>query len=145
MKTIVVGSENPVKLEAVRQAFERVWPDEEWQVEGVAAQSGVSDQPMSDEESIKGATNRAQQALKQTSAEYGVGLEGGLQEIEGRWFDCGWIVVVDKASNKGIGSTMRIMVPRKMMDMIRAGYELSDVDDTFLKRLIVSMEADISA
>ena len=129
MKKIVVGSENPVKIEAVKQAFELVWPNEDWQVEGVGVDSGVSDQPMSDQEGIQGATNRAKRSLTESDADFSVGLEGGLEQIEGKWFDCGWIVVIDKEGGLGIGSTIRMRVPEEMMDLIKQGFGLGMVDD----------------
>jgi inosine/xanthosine triphosphatase len=126
---IAVGSKNPVKIACVQQAFEKVFPDTTWEVEGIDVVSGVSDQPMSDKESITGARNRAKKALESLGADYGVGLEGGLQEIEGNWFDAGWIVVVDKEGNEGIGSTIRMMTPEKMMHLIKQGMELGHVND----------------
>jgi inosine/xanthosine triphosphatase len=93
---IAVGSENPTKIEAVKNAFTIVWPEESWDVTGHNVGSDISDQPMSDEESIQGAKNRARKALELTKADFGVGLEGGLQQIGEYWFDSGWIVVVNK-------------------------------------------------
>lgn len=29
---VAVGSKNPVKIEAVRLAFEQIWPQRQWQV-----------------------------------------------------------------------------------------------------------------
>lgn len=121
---VAVGSKNKVKIEAVRLAFEALWPEKKWQVEGTDVSSGVSDQPMSDEESIQGAYNRARKALKALKADYGVGLEGGLQKTGGHWLDCGWIVAVDKKGNEGIGSTVKMVVPDKMMELIHDGEEL---------------------
>jgi non-canonical (house-cleaning) NTP pyrophosphatase len=51
---VVVGSTNPVKIEAVKTAFEMAWPEQVWDVTGVPAASGVSVQPMSNEECIEG-------------------------------------------------------------------------------------------
>lgn len=126
---IAVGSKNPVKIACVKEAFEKVFPDIAWEVEGVDVASGVPDQPMSDIESITGAQNRAQGARDALGADYGVGLEGGLQEIENNWFDSGWIVIVDAAGNEGMGSTIRMLTPEKMMEMIREGMELGHVND----------------
>ena len=80
---VMVGSTNPIKIEAVRTAFEMVWPEQIWDVTWVSAASGVSVQPMSDEECIIGARNRARAALAHSDAAYGVGLEGGLQRTAG--------------------------------------------------------------
>ena len=59
MKRVVVGSVNPVKLEAVRLAFEGMFPEEQIDVQGVVVPSGVPDQPGSSAETLKGANKRA--------------------------------------------------------------------------------------
>ncbi|GHO44182.1 hypothetical protein KSX_23450 [Ktedonospora formicarum] len=89
---------------------------------------------MSDEESIRGARNRAVRALEALGADYGVGLEGGLQETGGIWFDCGWIVVTDSKGHQGTGATIKLVVPEAMLKMIREGMELGDVIDTIFER-----------
>lgn len=129
-----VGSENPVKIRAVKLGFKAVWPGKKWEVKGYDIFSGVSDQPMSDVESIAGATTRARRVIKATKADYGVGIEGGLQKIGKRWFDCGWVVVVDKKGKVGIASSVRISTPSKMVRMIKRGMELGEVDDLLFGR-----------
>ena len=42
MKTVIVASTNPVKMETCQQAFELVFPDEQITIEGRAVASGVS-------------------------------------------------------------------------------------------------------
>ncbi|MDZ4299714.1 MAG: inosine/xanthosine triphosphatase [Candidatus Sungbacteria bacterium] len=126
---VAVGSHNPAKIEAVRMAFSAVWPNEEWEVFGTAVSSGIANQPMSDEESIRGAQNRARAARESAGADWGVGLEGGLHCVNERYFDCGWIIVSDSAGNEGIGSTARIIVPERVMALIHQGKELGDVND----------------
>jgi inosine/xanthosine triphosphatase len=126
---IVVGSKNPAKIQAVRQAFTQVWPQTDWEIQSVSVDSGVSNQPMNDVDSITGAVNRAHRALSQHPADYGVGLEGGLQQIGKQWFDCGWVVVVNQAGIEGIGSTARIITPPQMIKLIQTGMELGDVID----------------
>lgn len=129
-----VGSENPVKLQSVKEAFQKVWPKRKFKVIGVKVDSGVSSQPMSDEESITGATNRARKALKKIKADFGVGLEGGIHKIGRRWFDCGWIVVTDKNGKDGVGSSARVETPAIFVEMIMGGTELGDVDDKWFKK-----------
>ncbi|MDD5703551.1 MAG: inosine/xanthosine triphosphatase [Dehalococcoidales bacterium] len=134
MKLIAVGSENPVKLQATAQAFKLMFPEEKWEVKGIKVSSGVADQPMSDEESIQGARNRATTALANLGADFGVGLEGGLQQIAGRWwFTSGWVVIVNKAGEEGIGSSISMEIPEKLMAMIQEGKELGDVSDHFFQ------------
>ena len=126
---VAIGSKNPVKLEAVKQAFNLVWPEQKWKFIGINAKSLVPDQPMSDLESITGARNRARHAIEEAKAHYGVGLEGGLQQIGEQWFECGWMVVVDNQDREGIGSTIRLETPPKMIEMIKTGIELGIVSD----------------
>lgn len=59
---IFVGSTNPVKINATKRAVAKVWPKAT--VEGIEVDSGVAVQPMSDEETRQGSSNRATLALK---------------------------------------------------------------------------------
>ncbi|OGE33014.1 hypothetical protein A3E66_02065 [Candidatus Daviesbacteria bacterium RIFCSPHIGHO2_12_FULL_37_16] len=132
---VAVGSKNPVKIEAVKRAFEIIWPEKKWDVLGVEVSSGVSNQPMSDLESIKGATTRAKRAIKALKADFGVGLEGGLQKIKKDWFDCGWIVVINKKGEMGMGSSIRMHAPRRMMELVKKGMELGDANDLIFRKV----------
>ncbi|HKC14354.1 MAG TPA: inosine/xanthosine triphosphatase [Patescibacteria group bacterium] len=130
---VAIGSDNPVKIKAVEDAFKTIWPKKKFTFKGYKVPSGVSDQPMSPEECIKGAKNRARRVLKLSKANFGVGLEGGLEKLDGRWFDCGWIVVIDRKGGEGVGCSMKMETPPKMMKHIRKGLELGQVDDIFFK------------
>jgi inosine/xanthosine triphosphatase len=131
---VAVGSANPAKVEAVRAAFAALWPEQRWDIRAVSVASGVAVQPMSDEESITGARNRARAALEACDAAFGVGLEGGLQQVGEWWFDSGWIVVRDREGREGIGSTAKIIVPRHMLELIQQGMELGDAVDVLFQQ-----------
>ena len=45
---MLVGSKNPTKTNAVKDAFERVFKNKKIDIKGKGVRSGVSDQPMSD-------------------------------------------------------------------------------------------------
>jgi inosine/xanthosine triphosphatase len=126
---VIVGSTNPTKISATHQAFAAVWPDQTWEVTGLNVPSGVADQPMSDQESIKGATNRAQAVMAKESPDFAVGLEGGLQQIDSKWFDCGWIVILDRHGHIGIASSARMHTPPQVMKLIHEGVELGQAMD----------------
>jgi inosine/xanthosine triphosphatase len=124
-----------VKVEAARAAFAAVWPEYVWEAIGAKVPSHVSNQPMSDEESITGARNRANGSLAGIEAAvYAVGLEGGLQQAGGWWFDAGWAVVVDRAGREGVGSTLKLPVSARMMDMVEQGLELGDICDILFQK-----------
>ncbi|HBD02480.1 MAG: putative non-canonical purine NTP phosphatase [Microgenomates group bacterium GW2011_GWC1_46_16] len=122
---ITVGSTNPVKVGAVMEAFQKYWP--ECEVEGKEVVSGVAEQPRSEEETKRGARNRALAALGQ--GEYGVGLEGGVTEIDGKMFECAWACVVDKRGEEGFGGGLYFELPGKVAEKIREGGELGPIMD----------------
>jgi len=120
---ICVGSNNPVKVGAVRNAFEQYYP--ECEVIGKKVDSGIAEQPMSEEETVRGATNRAHAALEY--ADLGVGLEGGVTTINGVMFECAWCVIVDKNGKKGMGGGLYFELPPIVADKIRTGGELGPI------------------
>lgn len=124
---IAVGSHNPVKIEAVRHIAEKIWGTAE--IVGVAVPSGVSPMPLSAAESLAGARNRASQARQQLDADFGVGLEGGVQEAAARLILGGWVVVVDRHDRDGIACTTHIALPEPIAARVRAGEELGPVMD----------------
>ncbi|HEX4715070.1 MAG TPA: inosine/xanthosine triphosphatase [Ktedonobacteraceae bacterium] len=132
--SVAVGSTNPVKIDAVRLAFETLWPEQLWEIRALPIDSGVASQPMSDWESIMGARNRAKGALHSGDAAYGVGLEGGLQQIGEWWFDSGWTVVMDRNGHEGIGSTAKLAVPPQMITMILQGMEVGEAVDAIFQQ-----------
>ena len=60
---ILVGSSNPTKVNSVSQAFSFVYPDIEFKVLGKLVKSGVSNQPMGEDETLMGAENRMKNLL----------------------------------------------------------------------------------
>ncbi len=130
---VAVGSTNPVKINSVRTAFGLLWPEQDWTVEGVAVASGVAEQPMTDEETRQGARTRASHARERLDADYGVGLESGLHPADGRWFNSGWVVVVDRTGVEGVGSTIRMVVPPRLMEIVHAGGEVGAACDEIFK------------
>lgn len=81
-ETVVwVGSGNPNKIEAVRRAFTGFPAWMNATVVSRTTPSGVSDQPVGFEETLKGADTRAMGAYGGHG--YGVGLESGLVPVAG--------------------------------------------------------------
>lgn len=134
MIKVAIGSKNPVKINAVKEAFRLVWPEKRFTFEAIELPSGVSDQPMSDEESIIGARNRAKRSREILSAEYGVGIEGGMQKIGNKWWDCGVIVVQRKDGKEGTASSIRMEVPTKILNLIMQGMELGKACDLIFNK-----------
>lgn len=131
METVVVGSLNKAKIRAAESAFKSMGLD--YSVTGVNVPSDVNDQPLSDQETITGAINRAKRALESNAdCKYGIGIEGGIHEINGVWFESGWCAVVSRDGVIGLGSSGRFEVSAKIMDEIHTGKELGPVVDKIM-------------
>lgn len=125
---IAVGSQNPVKLEAVENGFRKVFIKDNLEIIGVSVKSGVNEQPLSDAEMMKGAKNRAKAALTSVAgADYGVGLEGGLNEHDGEWYGRSWMSIINKNGIHGMGSSVSCYIPPKMMKLVHEGKDLKTV------------------
>jgi non-canonical (house-cleaning) NTP pyrophosphatase len=95
---------------------DKIFSDYERVVVPAPVDSGVSAQPVSARETIAGARARALASLKAVNdADYGIGLEGGIEEIDGIWYECGWIVVASRNGKVGIGSSARYVVSQYVL------------------------------
>lgn len=120
---LAVGTKNKAKLDAVQTAFGKVYSHVE--THGFDVESGIAEQPRTDEESIQGAINRAQAALARlATANYGVGLEGNVVTISGRMFLHGWVAVIDRENTIGLGHSSGMELPESMRREIDDGAEL---------------------
>lgn len=132
---VIVASKNPVKIAAVKTAFAVVFTDSEIVAEGVSAASGVGDQPMSDDETLRGALNRAKNAKQaEPKADFWVGLEGGLEQRDGTVEAFGWMVVASRDGKEGKSRTATFTLPRQVAELIEKGHELGEADDIVFQR-----------
>lgn len=131
---IVVASTNTVKIEAVKSAFQKMFPDQEFETVGISVPSGVADQPMSNEETFHGAKNRVENAeTNSPGADFYVGIEGGLDEIEHGMESFAWIVC--KSNGKyGKSRTATFFLPEEVAKLVRQGMELGKADDQVFQR-----------
>lgn len=124
---VVVGSTNRPKGQAVAEAFEKVF-GERPQVETVTADSGVSAHPTEASESLKGALSRVQDAKRQKpSADFYVGIEGGLLEVDGRFWEIGWVAVADSKGRVHTALSPGLEMDGPILQNILHGKELSRV------------------
>jgi inosine/xanthosine triphosphatase len=132
---IIVASKNPVKVNAVSQGFAKMFPANHFEIEGMSASSGVSEQPQTDSETILGAMNRVNAAYEKNSdADFCVGIEGGVEEKDGAIEVFAWVVVRSRDGRIGKGRAGTFFLPEKMAELIRQGKELGEVDDIVFGR-----------
>ena len=134
MLTLVIASTNPVKIQATVNGFQRVFPGSEVNVVAVAVPSHVAHQPMSDEETLRGALNRSANAqAAHPQADYWIGIEGGVQPIGQQLTAFAWIAVRSKEMI-GKGRTGTFFLPPAVVELIRQGKELGEADDIVFSR-----------
>src|SRR5262249_39704027 len=130
-RAIAVGSTNPVKIGAARAVLGPLAPNAT--IDGVAVASTVSEQPLGDDETIRGAIARARAALADTGADYGVGIEGGVvEEHNGAMRTCAWAAIVDASGRTGVGGSLAMSLPARVADLIRGGMELGHAMDALV-------------
>jgi len=130
MKKVIVGSDNPVKLQTVKEAFSAVFPDEVFQFETFSAPSGVPDQPIGSDETKTGAENRASICKSQfPNADFCVGLEGGLEKNGDEYWVFAWMCVLSRDGVKGYGKSGSFMLPNRVGTLIEEGQELGHATD----------------
>lgn len=126
---IVVASKNPVKANAILGAFEKLFPELTPELHSVAVGSGVSDQPMSDDETRTGALNRVRAAREaEPDAAIWAGLEGGIEDTPEGMRAFAWIVC-ETEDLVGQSRTATFPLPPKVASLVRGGTELGEADD----------------
>jgi inosine/xanthosine triphosphatase len=78
-KRVAVGTKNQVKLDAVEEILRDYTHLADALIEAREVTSDVADQPLSLEETVRGARNRAKNAFG--DCDYAIGIESGLMEV----------------------------------------------------------------
>lgn len=127
---VVVASHNPVKIAAVRQSFASQFGSEEIKLESVQPHSGVGDQPQTDEETRRGARNRAIESSKmQPDADFCVGLEGGIETINDQLMAFAWMAICARDGRISEARSVTLPLPDAVRDLVSSGMELGDAND----------------
>lgn len=125
---VAVGSGNPVKRDAAANAL-----PSDAVVDAVSVESGVSEQPWGEAETIRGARNRAMNAIESADYDLGIGLEGGVSRIDSLdgLFLTMWAAATD-GERVEFGSGPRLRLPDSIADRLEEGEELGPVMDDLL-------------
>jgi inosine/xanthosine triphosphatase len=135
LKKVYIGSKNPVKVECTKLGFTEIFGDRsEFKFIGKSVLSDVSDQPMTNGETLQGATNRAKNLKKIfADGEFYVGIEGGIQKIGGEMEAFAWVVIMN-GDSIGKAQTSTFQLPPKIVELINQGVELGHADDLVFRR-----------
>jgi inosine/xanthosine triphosphatase len=142
---VAVGSVRRPKLDAVGEALAaiafRLNGTVRFEIAGVDAASGVRHTPLSREEMMAGARNRAEHLLRVAREEdkpwnYFVGLEGGIDVVHergARWvFLENWACVIDRNGRTSFGQSGAVLLPEPLVKtVVDDGVELAQAIDAY--------------
>lgn len=134
MLIVALGSKNPIKLKATKQAFKIL--SKEIKVIQVEVNNLLS-QPIGIKETVEGAVKRACIAINRVKeADFGVGIEGGLIEcpnIQHGYLNSQVVAIVDKKFRLSLGLGPGFELPSKIINNIFSSKkELDKVAEEFV-------------
>lgn len=136
MPKVYIASLNQVKVAAVQEVLSN------YDVVALLVKTTVSKQPKSDEETIKGARERAK-ALPKDGLR--IGLEAGLSTHNDKLYLVNWGVLIDEEGSEFIAGGARIPLPENIVvELKKDDTELADVmDSLYQKKAIRSHEGAV--
>ncbi|HAS6743803.1 TPA: non-canonical purine NTP phosphatase [Vibrio parahaemolyticus] len=122
---VVIASLNPAKINAVKSAFQSAFPQQAFEFVGISVPSEVADQPMTNEETHRGALNRVKNAkVEMPTADFYVGLEAGIEgNVTFAW------MVIESDTHRGESRSASLMLPPEVLGQLADANELGDVMD----------------
>ncbi|MGD0056539.1 MAG: inosine/xanthosine triphosphatase [Methanomassiliicoccales archaeon] len=121
-----VGSDNPVKVEAVRRVMSELYREVE--IASVCVKTTVGEQPWG-ENILTGARERARSAIGK--ADFGVGIEAGILELDDGLYGIQFCAIIDKGGIVTSGQSSGFRYPPEIEKRIRAGVAVSKAFDDF--------------
>jgi inosine/xanthosine triphosphatase len=146
---VAVGSTRRPKLEAVQEALAILGPslheNAQFDIAGVEVPSGVRHTPLSREDLMTGARQRAESLVriareKNEPWKYFIGLEGGIDVVRENALENGarhvflesWAYVTDGAGRSAFGQSGAVLLPEALARrVVDEGVELSQAIDAF--------------
>lgn len=129
---IAIGTKNKAKTAAVENVMKLYVKDA--QFIHLDVESGVSAQPMSNEETRRGAINRAVQARLASNAPFAFGLEGGVELVDGMLYCCNWGAVACADGTILSSGGAQFALPQEVAQKVLQGQELGPVMDDFIRK-----------
>ncbi|MBC7107654.1 MAG: inosine/xanthosine triphosphatase [Methanomassiliicoccales archaeon] len=113
---VKVGSDNPVKIRAVRSVMKKIYSNVI--ISASKVENHVGEQPWG-EDTLKGAIERAKRAIE--DADFGVGIEAGVFEMKDGLFDVQYCAIIDKIGRITIGHGSGFKLPSCIEKDLRNG------------------------
>jgi inosine/xanthosine triphosphatase len=140
---ILLGSTSEQKINVIRRVFAQ---EMNIVIIPCKVESGVADQPLDFETTKNGAINRARNALKShklNDEDFAIGLEGGLEKIDGLFNLVCVAVIMNRTGKISIGKSELLPLPRIVSDRVASGEQFGVVIREFDKSLNKEFDPEI--
>ncbi|MEI7741010.1 MAG: DUF84 family protein [bacterium] len=124
--TIAVGTTSAQKISYLKEALDEIGI--EASLKPIEVKSGVSEQPITSDETQEGSINRAENALKETlDADFSLGIEVGYHKGAKDKFEmfC-WATILDRNGHRTSGQSHRFLLPEYHQDILGSGKYLGE-------------------
>jgi inosine/xanthosine triphosphatase len=129
MQNIFLGTTSQAKLDIVKSLL-----GENYNVIPVNVDSGITDQPLDEDTTIRGAINRAKRAINSKQAyEFSIGLEGGLTKINGLYHLVCVAALIDHLGKVYLGISNKLPLPKEVSNEIESGRQFGEVIREFTR------------
>lgn len=136
---IIIGSKNPVKINAATKAMTQLFPNSTIEASGIDAPSGVPAQPMTDSDTRQGAINRVNYCQHHVEADYYFAMEGGVDNFEFGPATFAYIAIAHQ-ERLSIGRGALLPLPMQVYQALEAGEELGHVMDRLFKTVNIKQK-----
>ncbi|MHA1217760.1 MAG: DUF84 family protein [Candidatus Heimdallarchaeaceae archaeon] len=128
---VVICSTNPVKIEAVKEAFSSFFENIVYFPLEMSNHKEILRQPMSSKETLSSAVKRVQVARKEESAEFFVSMEGGMDSDDHGAFLTWYVCVGNNSGKDSIAGGGRMPLPKPIYEELVESRtsELGDIMD----------------
>lgn len=119
MTNVIIGTENPQKRDAIRDAF-KIYFDDDVNVTMISVSSEVPRQPLNSQ-IIRGAENRIRNMkalISREDCDFLVSVEAGIMRIGKRYYNLQYVLVENmKTGKKSTGISQLLEVPKKYVGL----------------------------
>lgn len=127
---VAIGSTNPAKMKGTRLAFSRTLRAGPVVLRGVDTTALVRSQPLTLDETVEGAQERAVFALETARPDFGVGVEAGLVGLGAAWpnhfLNVQVAAVVDRTGHLSFGCSSGFPIPSRLVAKLKERSEELD-------------------
>ncbi len=144
---VVICSENPVKVQAAKEAFGSFFEDLEFYTLSLNNHTTVLRQPMTREQTLESDVNRVEIAKNKQNADFYVSMEGGMGRDKYSSFLTWYVCVSNSKGEKSIAGGGRMPLPNSVYEELLDNHdlELGDIMDRISNEVNVKQKGGSTA